>query len=140
MQSSTGLTFRLAGAINEGLEHLRVGPINAPDEKVITLKAWVAGLLLGGTLFYLFATNLNLMLGLEQQHTATVAIEVQPGTHPRHRHIYRTADGGEFTRTVKARVPSIGIRDGEKVRILTDGFFWTEVVAVDSGDGFKRYR
>lgn len=115
--------------------------MHAPDEQVMRFKSGVL-ILLGSCLFvYVFITNLNLMLGFEREHTATVTVEVQPGTHPSHRHLFKTTEGEQFERTVKAnRAHAVGVVDDSQVKIVTDGLLWTEVVAVDSGEGLKRYR
>lgn len=115
-------------------------PMNAPDEQVLRFKTWVTAIVIGCLLLYVFFTNLNLMLGFEHQYSATVSVEIKPGSKPRHRHLYRTSTGEEFARTVRASDSNrVGVKHDSEVTIVTDGLFWTEVVAVDSGQGLKRY-
>lgn len=111
------------------------------SQKVLDLKLWAAVALVGGMMLCFFLGQLNLLLGLEKEHTAVVqSREVHVGGRSNHYTITFKTDTGHTFESSFDSVTNKRIRlaEDQEVTITTDGLLWSKVVAVDNGDGSKR--
>jgi hypothetical protein len=109
-------------------------PHSAPDENVMTFKAWVAGLLVGTLVLTFVASQFNLLLGVERERKVVV---VERKIHSkRWTIVMRAEDGKEYEYTINTLSKKLfNPGKGDEVTIRTDGLFWNRVVAGDTGKG-----
>ena len=95
----------------------------------------------GCLLAWFLLVNLNLMLGIEKDVKAVVATS-QVNNGPRSTSfdvVFKIDNGGELSQNFrKYQYSKLKLAPDAEVELRLDGLLWSQVVAVNAGDGFVR--